>query len=99
MNDQSTVRQADSHCLQPGLSGSLANKIQSETFGVTANDDVSQLRAQLEQLTAERDRLAAQQNEIMHLINARSKEKIVHDLRNVLNELALLRAIADQEPA
>ena len=55
-----------------------------------------QLRADLEQLRGDRDRLADIQRRVMELLATPSPEKIVHDLRNVLNERELLRALVDQ---
>ena len=46
---------------------------------------------------ADLDRLLEQQRQIMDLLGCKSPEKIMHDLRNVLNELTLLRALADRE--
>jgi hypothetical protein len=52
-----------------------------------------ELRAELEQLRAERNRLAELQRRIMELLNVPSPDKLVHDIRNVLNERDLLRAL------
>lgn len=49
--------------------------------------------AQLAQVQNERDCLLESQRQIMELIGSRSAEKIVHDLRNILNERALLRSL------
>jgi len=46
---------------------------------------------------AERDKLVEQQRQIMDLLGCKSPDRIMHDLRNVLNELTLLRALADKE--
>ena len=40
-------------------------------------------------------KLRAREEEIMTLIKCQKKEKMMHDLRNVLNELMLLRAVAN----
>ena len=37
------------------------------------------------------------EEEIMKLIGTSSVDRLVHDVRNLLNELALLRAVADLE--
>lgn len=55
-----------------------------------------ELRAQLEQLRSERNRLAETQGRIMELIGTASPEKLVHDIRNVLNERDLLKALVDE---
>jgi hypothetical protein len=48
-------------------------------------------------LQAELDRLLEQQRQIMDLLSCQSPDRILHDLRNVLNELTLLRALAVKE--
>ena len=48
---------------------------------------------------AELDRLRKREAEIMSLIGCRSPEKILHDLRNVLNELQLLRMLSETDKA
>lgn len=55
-----------------------------------------ELQAEVEQLRAERNRLADTQRRIMDLLSSRSPDKVVHDLRNVLNERDLLKALIDQ---
>jgi len=52
---------------------------------------------ELQSVRAERDALAKQQAEVMKLLNAQSPERILHDLRNVLNELVLLKAVTEAE--
>jgi hypothetical protein len=52
---------------------------------------------ELQGLRAERDALAKQQAEVMNLLKAASPERILHDLRNVLNELVLLKAVTETE--
>ena len=58
---------------------------------------VEQSHVELQQLRAERDRMAEVQAEVMKLVGAPKPEKILHDLRNVLNELALLRPLVGNE--
>jgi hypothetical protein len=58
--------------------------------------ETKQLRADLDQVRGERDRLADVQRRVMELLASASAEKIIHDLRNVLNERELLRALVDQ---
>src|SRR5215469_6522701 len=52
-----------------------------------------ELRADLEQLRSERNRLAETQRRIMELLNVPSADRLLHDIRNVLNERELLRAL------
>lgn len=61
----------------------------------TTMAEVHELRAQLEQLRAERNRLLDTQRQIMDLLGVKSPDKLVHDLRNVLNERDLLKALID----
>lgn len=58
-----------------------------------AQAEVRELRAELEQIRAERNRLAETQRRIMELLNVQSPDKLVHDIRNVLNERELLKAL------
>jgi hypothetical protein len=53
------------------------------------------LRAEVERLRAERDRLADRQREIAQLLKSANPDKIVHDLRNLLNEVQLYKMLAD----
>ena len=57
--------------------------------------DIRDLRLELDRLRAERDKLLDTQRRIMELLNSRSPERIIHDLRNVLNERELYRAVAN----
>ena len=41
------------------------------------------------------DEMREREQEIMTLLRTKSPDRIVHDLRNVLNELELLRALAN----
>ena len=41
------------------------------------------------------DQMARREAELMLLLKSDKPEKLVHDLRNVLNEVALLKAAAD----
>lgn len=53
----------------------------------------NELRAEIEQLKAERNRFAENERRIMELLGAKVPDKIIHDLRNVLNERDLLRVL------
>jgi hypothetical protein len=55
------------------------------------------LKEELETRRADMARLERLEREVMALVNAKSREKVIHELRNVLNELVLLRAIASQD--
>jgi hypothetical protein len=56
-----------------------------------------QLRDQLASLQSHVAKLEKTEREVMSLVKAPARERIVHDLRNVLNELVLLQAIAAQD--
>jgi len=57
-------------------------------------EDNARLKARVEELEGLRAKWEKVQGEIAELVGAPSNEKILHALRNVLNELTLLRAIA-----
>jgi hypothetical protein len=52
-----------------------------------------ELRAELDQVRSDRNRLAETQSKIMELLNVKSQDKLLHDIRNVLNERELLKAL------
>ena len=55
-----------------------------------------ELQAEVQQLRADRNRLLDLHRRMMELLGTTSPEKIVHDLRNVLNERNLLKALVDE---
>lgn len=57
--------------------------------------EIRDLRAEVERLRAERDRLLEMQGHVLELIGANRPDRLLHDLRNVLNERALFRALAE----
>lgn len=63
----------------------------------TLLEENRQLREQLAGLQVHVARLEKTEREVMSLVKAPTREKIVHDLRNLLNELVLLQAIAGHE--
>ena len=62
--------------------------VEDENPPQSSDDEVQKLRA-LVQRMQERER------RLMDLLKASAPERIEHDLRNVLNELVLLRALLD----
>ena len=56
-----------------------------------------QLRAELDQVRAERNQVLEAQRRMMELLRCRDPGKLVHDLRNVLNERDLLRALCEEQ--
>lgn len=59
--------------------------------------DQGTLDSQLQALRHERDELQAKLQQIAQVIGAPDADRILHDLRNVMNELVLLRSLADLE--
>ena len=57
-----------------------------------------ELRAEIERLRAERTRMADIQSRLMEVLGCKSPDRLVHDVRNVLNERELYRALADSLP-
>jgi hypothetical protein len=49
-----------------------------------------------DELRAEIQLLRDQERQIAELLSAQSPERILHDLRNLLNEVQLLRILAEQ---
>jgi len=56
--------------------------------------DLAQLHAIIEGLRAENARLVDREEKIVELLGAQNPERIIHDLRNLLNERELLKALA-----
>jgi hypothetical protein len=59
--------------------------------------DTATLREQLHAAQAQNEALLERQRRLMEVLNCNAPEKLEHDLRNVMNELNLLRAIMDAE--
>jgi hypothetical protein len=49
-----------------------------------------------EELRAEVTRLRDRERQIAELLNSKSPDRLLHDLRNLLNEVQLLRILAEQ---
>ena len=81
--------------MQPGLAGAFGGAVDVPAQIAAQAATLHELRGELNQLRAERDRLAERQGQIAELLNSVNPEKIVHDLRNVLNELTLYKALVD----
>lgn len=75
-----------------GVQAEAAPSAGEMTYNAAMNHE---LRAEVERLRGERDRMADVQNRIMELLGTRSPDRILHDLRNVLNERELYKALAD----
>jgi hypothetical protein len=97
-NEMSTMQhdQTAATLRELGLSDPMINALlQSAGPG-----ELSRLREILEErgrLLKELEHHRERERQIAQLIGARSVDKLMHDLRNVLNELTLLRAVSDAD--
>ena len=57
-------------------------------------DENAALRGNVQDLLSQREKWLKTQREVIELVDAPSPEKLLHSLRNVLNELTLLRAMS-----
>ena len=69
------------------------NQLQARISSITAENQ--ELRAQIEQLRSERSRMSDILDRLAEVLGSKSADKLVHDVRNVLNERELYRALAD----
>jgi hypothetical protein len=83
---------ADSSRMHHGDNNQAAS-IQAQIASLLAEN--RELRAELESLKAERARMAEILARLTEVIGSKSPDKLVHDVRNVLNERELYRALAD----
>ena len=79
----------------PGEAGEGGGSRSPRSSGASAEVD----SMTIEQLRAEIARLRERERQIAELLNAPSPDKILHDLRNLLNEVQLLRILAEQADA
>ena len=59
--------------------------------------DVARLTADLQDCRQRCDKLAERERRIAGLLNSASPDRIEHDLRNVMNELQLLRTLFERQ--
>jgi hypothetical protein len=71
----------------------LVAAMRSSLAASAGDTDGERLRAEIESARGERERLASLEREVLRLLGTASRDKLLHDLRNVLNNLALLREI------
>jgi hypothetical protein len=64
---------------------------QSQTSSSTPVEQMT-----LEELRAEVAHLRDRERQICELLNAKAPDRLLHDLRNLLNEVQLLRILAEQ---
>lgn len=81
--------------LEPGRLGIYDAPVDVPAQLATQLAQLAELRAEAECLRAERDRLLERQRQVADLLRSANPDKIVHDLRNVLNELQLYKMLAD----
>jgi hypothetical protein len=84
--------------VKPGLHGTFAEVPSDVPAHLAAQAaQVHELRAEAERLRAERDRLADRQRQVAELLKCANPDKIVHDLRNLLNELQLYKILVETQ--
>jgi len=76
-----------------GTELSDAHQLQARFASIVAEN--KELRAELEGLRAERSRMAETLSRLAEVLGSKSTDRLVHDVRNVLNERELYRALAD----
>ena len=70
-----------------------ANQLHGQVTSVLAEN--RELRAELEVLRAEKARMHEILSRLAEVLGSKSADRLVHDVRNVLNERELYRALAD----
>ena len=95
--DLQSISKLEAVCRELGLDSSQAQRIVREANlcreGQAGRPDPGQVPGDDECVRAERDRLLRMEDEIMKLLGSTSRETIIHDLRNVLNDLTLLQEL------
>ena len=81
----------------PGEAGEGAATAKSPQDQQSASPRAEEMTA--EQLRAELQVLRDRERQIAELLHAKSPDRILHDLRNLLNEVQLLRILAEQSNA
>lgn len=106
MDTQAVAKRVEIACEELGLNQASAQRMIGEVLRpeLAAVDERQRslieenvrLCTELQRIRDERDQAVAIQQEIMQLLNVQSPKRIVHDLRNTLNELGLLRALVKE---
>jgi hypothetical protein len=96
--DREAMSKLEAVCRELGLDTSLVRRIVREAQvsrapGQARGAGSEPVPGDDECVRAERDRLLQMEAEIMKLLGSSSRETIVHDLRNVLNDLNLLQEL------
>jgi len=107
MDTQALAQRVESACEDLGLDQQTAQRLIGQVLRpeLAAAADRQQslmeenvrLCAELQRVREERDQALAIQQEIMQLLEVQTPRRIIHDLRNVLNERVLLRALLPQD--
>lgn len=107
MDTQAVAQRVEVACEELGLDQASAHRMIGQVLRpeLTAAADRQQslvdenvrLCSELQRVRAERDQAMAIQQEMMKLLEVRSPDRIIHDLRNVLNECVLLRALLPKD--
>ena len=100
IDTEAVAARVQAACGELGLSESATQRLVSEVLAsvrssARAGGEQQGAADELQSLRAERDTLNQRQQEIMKLLKTKSPDRILHDLRNVLNELVLLKAVAE----
>jgi hypothetical protein len=90
--DHTVTARIEAVCDELGLAPSVAQRLAVDVLA----PELEAARDQILQLREENQRLRDTQQEIAELLNCPNPGKIVHDLRNVLNELVLLKAVTQE---
>jgi hypothetical protein len=90
--DHAVTARIEAVCDELGLAPSVAQRLAVDVLA----PELESARHQVLQLREEIQRLRNTQQEIASLLDCSAPEKLVHDLRNVLNELVLLKAVTQE---
>ncbi len=91
--DHAVTARIEAICDELGLDHSIAQRLAVDVL----TPELETARRQIRELSEENQRLRKTHSEIAGLLNSKSPDKLLHDLRNVLNELVLLKAVAEDE--
>ena len=76
-----------------GIEPAEPNQLQGHVASIIGEN--RELRAELEVLRAEKARMHEILSRLTEVLGSKSPDRLVHDVRNVLNERELYRALAD----
>lgn len=96
MDSEGVTRTIKSACNQVGISEAAAQRLADQLLDSELAGQVRQIQEENQRLKADLARYEKVHDEMVMLLKAKSPNHLVHDLRNVLNELALLKAVAGE---